>query len=63
MDNYLEKYVLAPKTKQGNGGAGIERHDFHHLVKIYKNNTIEKATSQLELLDFDNSVKSILSNY
>jgi hypothetical protein len=33
MDNYLEKYVLAPKSEKGNGGAGIERHDFHHLVK------------------------------
>ena len=32
---YLEKYVLAPKSKNGNGGAGLERHDFHHLVKQF----------------------------
>ena len=35
--NYLEKYVLLPKNQRGPkghggaGGAGLERHEFHHL--------------------------------
>jgi len=28
----LDKYVLSPKWQKGNGGAGVERHDFDHLV-------------------------------
>jgi len=32
VENYLQKFVLAPTALHGNGGAGLERHDFHHLV-------------------------------
>ena len=29
--NYLEDYVVRPRESGGNGGSGLERHDFHHF--------------------------------
>ena len=29
--NYLENYVLRSREGGGNGGSGLERHDFHHF--------------------------------
>ena len=30
-ENYLEEYVTGPREEGGNGGSGVERHDFHHF--------------------------------
>ena len=46
VDSYLEKYVLAPKSENGNGGAGLERHKFHHLVKYVARTKLVTKTIQ-----------------